>query len=211
MTKSNYSDAEILGALAEFRVPAEPGLASKIRIYADLLESWGRKISLTTVRAPHEVLRRHFGESLFGARFIGDQVESLIDFGSGAGFPGLPIKMARPCLRITLLEPNMKKAAFLAEVVRELDLRDVQILRGRFEELRLEEAQLADCVTARAVGGFDSLLESAAVMIRREGRIVLWMGGRGATSAERNTSWRWEKPVAVPGSNNRVVLAGNLA
>src|SRR6476660_7599438 len=100
-----------------------------ISMYVDLLLRWNDRVNLTAIRAPEEIVTRHFGESIFAARqlFPLPEVEAgrtaqVIDIGSGAGFPGLPAKVWAPHIHLTLIESNQKKATFLLEVVRHLGL-----------------------------------------------------------------------------------------
>src|SRR2546423_4621034 len=103
---------------------------SLISAYLDLLLKWNAKINLTAIRDPEQIVQRHFGESLFAAREIADRFRSsgdlhgrtLLDVGSGAGFPGIPIKTWLPELHVTLVEARQKKATFLREVARSLAL-----------------------------------------------------------------------------------------
>src|SRR5438270_8397189 len=94
---------------------------SSIRTYIDLLLKWNSKLNLTAIRDPEEIVTRHFGESLFAARQFFpacDSHDSVIDVGSGAGFPGLPLKLWSSSLNLTLIESNQRKATFLREVIR---------------------------------------------------------------------------------------------
>ncbi len=111
-----------------------------ISMYIDLLLRWNDRVNLTAIRAPEEIVTRHFGESIFAARqlFPLPGVEAgatahVIDVGSGAGFPGLPAKVWAPHLRLTLIESNQKKATFLREVVRHLGLANVDVFGARAE------------------------------------------------------------------------------
>src|SRR5580658_5381889 len=104
-----------------------PTQLQHISTYIDLLLRWNARVNLTAVRDPEEIVTRHFGESLFAARHLFPQQgaassEYLIDLGSGAGFPGLPMKVWRPNLRLTLIEATQKKCTFLQEAVRKLGL-----------------------------------------------------------------------------------------
>ena len=103
-------------------VPA--GLYQQLSAYLDLLLKWNARTNLTAIREPEEIVRRHFGESLFAGtaarRSALRRDASLLDFGSGAGFPGLPIQLLLPDLRVTLAESQGKKASFLREAVRTL-------------------------------------------------------------------------------------------
>ena len=112
-----------------------------IQAYLDLLLRWNSKLNLTAIRDPQEIVTRHFGESLFAARQLfpaADSRETAIDVGSGAGFPGLPLKLWSPSLNLTLIESNQRKATFLREVVRTLNLNSVSVLTERAESISLQ-------------------------------------------------------------------------
>src|SRR5690242_4781686 len=107
---------------------------AKINAYIDLLMFWNAKMSLTAVRKPQDILRFHFGESLFPLQFLDIRRGRLADVGAGAGFPGFAIKIFRPELGLIPIEPNKKKCAFLAELTRVLDLSAVEIIPEPFEQ-----------------------------------------------------------------------------
>src|SRR5205085_1932149 len=122
---------------------------STVRTYLDLLLKWNAKINLTAVRSPEEIVTRHFGESFFVAsRIFPDQNSngSLIDIGSGAGFPGLPAKIWASRISLTLIESNQRKSTFLREIVRALGLANVRVETSRAETLKIQ----AEVVTLRA-------------------------------------------------------------
>jgi len=178
-----------------------------IQLYLSVLVLWNQEINLTSVVEPQKILERHFGESMFAARMVPIKAGRLADVGSGAGFPGLPIKIACGDLQVILIEANTKKAAFLAEVKRRLRLEAVQILHSRLEELPAQPGSL-DFVVARAVGGFDRLLEWSSLSLVKGGRLVLWLGARDAGKISQRPHWAWRKPIAIPNSLRRVLLIG---
>jgi 16S rRNA (guanine527-N7)-methyltransferase len=177
--------------------------------YLDLLVKWNAKMSLTAVRDPEQIVRRHFGESLFTAEKLnGSHASSLIDVGSGAGFPGLPIKIVNPELHVTLVEAQQKKAVFLREVVRALGLENVTVHCGRAEEF----GGKADIVTLRAVEKFESVLPIAASLVGQNGRLALLIGASQAELASRILPQaEWQPPLAVPASRARILLIGGSA
>ena len=142
-------------------------LFSQLSAYLQLLLKWNARTNLTSIREPAEIVRRHFGESLFAAQCLG-KCETLLDFGSGAGFPGLPIQLFLPELKVTLAESQNKKATFLREVTRTLQL-NTQVWSDRAEAM--PEAQRFDVVTLRAVDDMERALEVAAQ--RTNERIVV--------------------------------------
>src|SRR6201984_3374138 len=154
------SMAVIRRALEEFKLPAYDDQVLQIQQYIKILLAWNDKVNLTAIRDPLEILYRHFCESMFGAAVLPVEKCRLPDVGSGGGFPGLPLKIMRPDLEVFLIESNVKKATFLAEVVRELGLTDAMVLVSRFEELGEEVAPL-DFVCSRALGDFARFLEWA--------------------------------------------------
>jgi len=109
-------------------------LLDQLQVYLDLLLRWNARVNLTAVRDPEQIVTRHFGESLFAAGVIRARHradERLADVGSGAGFPGIPIKLAIPDIALTLIESQSKKATFLREVVRALNLQGANVFCGR--------------------------------------------------------------------------------
>src|SRR5229473_7415170 len=114
-------------ALGEFQLLATDEQVLQIQQYIKILLIWNEKVNLTAIRDPLEMLYRHFCESMYAAEAIRERGSRLADVGSGGGFPGLPLKIIRPDLRVFLVESNLKKATFLAEVVRELGLTDAQV------------------------------------------------------------------------------------
>jgi 16S rRNA (guanine527-N7)-methyltransferase len=177
--------------------------------HLDLLLKWNSRTNLTAIRDPEEMVRRHFGESLFAGRMLYPHAESsdetLIDFGSGAGFPGIPIKLLVPALRVTLIESQNKKATFLREVIRALGLKEIQVHIGRAEQSGIT----ANMVTMRAVEKFEESLPVAASMVDPGGRLALLIG---AAQVEKAKSLAplipWSEAVRIPGSEQRVFLVG---
>ena len=193
-------------------LPLNQSQIENISNYVDLLLRWNARVNLTAVRRPEEVVTRHFGESLFVARhlFPSQQAanEHLIDLGSGAGFPGLPIKIWAPELRLTLIESNQKKATFLREVVRKLALTDVEVFSHRAESYSGQ----ADVVTLRAVERFEQALPVAIRLLTSSGQIALMVGeGQVARVPHLASGVVWRDPLPIPLSTNRVLLIGRLS
>jgi 16S rRNA (guanine527-N7)-methyltransferase len=179
-----------------------------LQTYLDLLLNWNCKINLTSVRNPEEIVVRHFGESVFAARelFPDPVVASVIDVGSGAGFPGIPIKIWNESARLTLVESNGKKATFLREVARALNLRQVAVESKRAESL----TSTANVVTLRAVESFDRILRSASELLLPNARLALLIGEAQVKAAKSILpDLRWRDPVTLPLSENRMFLVGN--
>src|SRR5258708_7676242 len=194
-------------ALAEFKLPAYDDQVLQIQQYIKILLAWNEKINLTAIRDPLEILYRHFCESMYAAEIIPERGGRLADVGSGGGFPGLPLKIIRPDLRVFLVESNLKKATFLAEVIRELGLNDAQVLVRRYEELHEEIAPL-DYVCSRGLGEFPAFLNWAASDRIGAKQAILWIGARDLPEIESISGWDWQEPIPVPHSVRRLLLVG---
>jgi 16S rRNA (guanine527-N7)-methyltransferase len=182
-----------------------------ISTYIDILLKWNARMNLTAVRKPEEIVQRHFGESLFAARQLfadpaqQEKATRLLDIGSGAGFPGLPIKIWVPQVSVTLIEANQKKATFLREVIRLLILTNIDVFSGRAENYE----GLANVVTLRAVEQYETTLLIAASKVVENGRLAFLIGESQVAKAQQLApSVHWGDLVRVPGSTSRVVLIG---
>jgi 16S rRNA (guanine(527)-N(7))-methyltransferase RsmG len=173
----------------------------------DLLSMWGKKIALTTISSEEDVVRFHFGESIFALSLEGFENGRLADVGSGAGFPGLAIKLLCPNLSVTLLEPNKKKWAFLNEVVRKLQFSNVDVLPVPFEASKIPPNELV-FVTSRALGRIDDLLSWSRTTIRHDGRVILWLGAEDAEKTTQIPGWHWVQ-TSIPGTVRRRILSGS--
>jgi 16S rRNA (guanine527-N7)-methyltransferase len=201
------SEETVRRALGEFQIPVVSQQVFLIQQYIKILLRWNEKLNLTAIRNPLEILYRHFCESMFAAGAIPVDKGRLADIGSGPGFPGIPLKIVRPELDLCLVESNIKKGTFLAEVVRELQLSNTRVLISRYEELGEELAPL-DFVCSRAVGEFGPFLEWAASNRVEAGQVILWIGGRDLEEARKSKQWEWKQPVLIPKSLQRFLLVG---
>lgn len=180
----------------------------RLNVYLELLLRWNARVNLTAVRDPEQIVTRHFGESLFAARLLFPEPASLpltlADVGSGAGFPGIPMKLLAPEIQPTLIESQNKKAVFLREVIRSLHIAQAEVFCGRAEQW----GRTADVVTLRAVEQFQRVLPVAAALVAPAGRLCLLIGSRQFEAARELTSMEWVSPVSIPNSDNRVVAIG---
>lgn len=140
--------------------------------YLSLLLEWNEKFNLTAITDKDQIEEKHFVDSLYLLKYISLKEKTLLDVGSGAGFPGIPLAIAEPTAKITLLESNSKKVSFLKEVVKQLQLTNVEIIQGRAEELNLREK--FDHVTARAVKELNVLLEISFYMVKVGGSFLAY-------------------------------------
>jgi 16S rRNA (guanine527-N7)-methyltransferase len=200
-----------------------------ISTYIDILQHWNARINLTAIRNEEEIVTRHFGESLFAARHLYPKVypvssvppvvkdldldsefevaeARVADVGSGAGFPGIPIKLWAPNIALTLIESNQKKATFLRELSRALTLTDINIQNDRAETL---PPSTFDVVTLRAVERLAKVLPVAANLLAPSGRLALLIAS-SQLEATRSTLLQvnWEPPIPIPQSQSRLLLIG---
>lgn len=145
---------------------------NKFKRYLELLLEWNEKFNLTAITDKDEIEEKHFIDSIALTKFFDIKGKSLLDVGSGAGFPGLPLAIVEPNARITLLESNGKRVTFLKEVVKDLGLSNVEIIQGRAEEVGTREKY--DIVTARAVKELNILLELCFYLVKVGGQFIAY-------------------------------------
>jgi 16S rRNA (guanine527-N7)-methyltransferase len=200
--------------------PLSDSQLNNISTYIDMLLRWNAKMNLTSIRKPEEIVTRHFGESLFAAQQISkiaaneysSKAIDLVDIGSGAGFPGLPIKLFDPAIAVTLIESSHKKVAFLREVIREMDLRETEVFADRAEEYKatLGTDQLM-IVTVRAVEHYEEILNTAVKLLRRPALIALLIGENQAEFTRLEyPELQWQIPTEMPLSSQRILLIGSV-
>ena len=156
--------------LEEFGLSKEQ--ISKFIRYLELLLEWNEKFNLTAITDKDEIEEKHFIDSIELIKYFDVKNKTLLDVGSGAGFPGVPLAICEPSLKVTLLESNGKKVSYLKEVVKELKLENVEIIQGRVEELNQREKY--DIVTARAVKELNILLELCFYLVKVGGTFVAY-------------------------------------
>ncbi len=144
--------------------------------YIQVLLFWNRRINLTAIRDPEGIRATHFGDSLAAAAHVSAETRTLIDVGSGAGFPGAVIALARPDVAVTLVESNHKKAAFLEALRREVPIPNIRVVADRVETI----TDRFDVATSRATFHLPEWLSIGAKLVR-PGGLVLGFEGSQAT------------------------------
>jgi len=202
----HVTEAAILDVLR--RLAGSESLPQFLRLRTELFD-WNTRVNLTAITEPVEVLLKHFLDSLALLEVVDPERARVLDIGAGAGFPGLPLKLARPQWRIVLLEATGKKVAFQRHIIETLGLENVEAIHGRAEEIAHKPAYRAsfDLVTARAVAALPVLLEYAAPFCRVGGRILLPKKGELAAELEQGKRaaqalglvFKGAQPVTLPG------------
>ncbi|HXJ93527.1 MAG TPA: 16S rRNA (guanine(527)-N(7))-methyltransferase RsmG [Terriglobia bacterium] len=184
----------------------------QISTWTALLIKWNAKINLTTITKPEEIIVRHFAESMYLSK-AQELRGRLLDVGSGAGFPGLALRITNPELQVVLLEPVAKKRAFLKEVIRECGFESVEVRGERIEEYCRSHSGEFGLVTARALGSFDSTLPAMVRCLRVDGELCLWLTRSEAENLSAQTPAfnrlvKWCEPISVPLSRDREIWHG---
>jgi 16S rRNA (guanine527-N7)-methyltransferase len=185
--------------------PLPPGASDKFAEYLALLLKWNARLNLTAIREPSEIVRRHFLECIQCAQAVPD-APTLLDFGSGAGFPGIPIALIRPEIRVTLGESQAKKAAFLREAVRSLGL-SALVFDGRIETMN--PAQKFEVITLRAVDRMTEACAQAGKRLADGGAIIVF--ATDSTEAQvRNAlhGMSWQDPIHLTQLKDAFLLIG---
>lgn len=162
------------------------GTLSKFQAYATLLAEYNKRFNLTAIENDEDVAVKHFLDSMMGLDLLPEE-GTLLDIGSGAGFPGLVIAIARPSLSVTLMDSNGKKAGFLQTAIRELDVKNASVTEMRAEVAARDKTlrESFDVATARAVAPLNELLEYALPLIKKGGAFVAYKG-KGAEAETEN-------------------------
>ena len=156
--------------------------------YLDLLTFWNRRLNLTAIRESELVVRRHFVDSLSIAPTLsGDG--GILDVGSGAGFPGIPIKLALPGKSVHLVEPRRKRANFLRQIARELQLADVNVIERRMEDLSAEPLSSMRETVTRGFSDIPGFLKASADLLGPDGMAVVMHGPKGMTLLDELRAW----------------------
>lgn len=187
------------------QLPLDDTVAGRFEELLSLLLRWNARMNLTAIRDEEGILARHFVESICCARSLPAGVTTLLDFGSGAGFPGVPIALCRPEIQVTLAESQAKKVAFLREAVRVLGI-SASVHAQRAELL----AVVFDCVTLRAVERMEQAVSQAARLVRPGGWLAPMTTKKDLPGIQRaaGDGFSWREAVPLPGSEGRVLALG---
>ena len=170
---------EMQSLLLEKGIKVTDEMIIKFQKYFDLLMEWNQKINLTALKTEEEIIEKHFYDSLLMAEEIKFDDQSLLDVGTGAGFPGIPLKIVFEDLFVTLLEPTLKRVNFLDIVIKELGLKKIVTINKRAEDYVKDARSYYDLVTARAVSRLNMLLELCMPLVKVDGLFLAMKGSKG--------------------------------
>lgn len=173
---------EFLDALKCRGIEIDDRMMEQFDLYAQYLKEYNEKINLTAITEYEEVLDKHFYDSLLAMK--GKMEGTLADVGSGAGFPGVVLKIANPDLHVILIEPIRKRCVFLESLIEKLSLKDIEVVCARGEDHSLTHREAYDYVTARAVSNLNGLIEVCGAMVKTGGCFIAMRGKDGRTEIE---------------------------
>jgi 16S rRNA (guanine(527)-N(7))-methyltransferase RsmG len=188
-------------AASALRLPA--AAAQRLAAHAQLVLAWNSTLHLTTITEPRAFIERHVGEAFEGAALLDASIDgTLVDLGSGNGYPGIPIAIVRPGLRAVLAESSQKKAAFLRSALEAAGLTEGRVLEASVQRAA-DVAELApiDVLVTRATGGWESIVPRLVNEIRVGGVVMIWAGGDARAIVTR-ASWKrlaLTHAIALPG------------
>jgi 16S rRNA (guanine527-N7)-methyltransferase len=205
----SLSEQQIIETFQQFA--SSDAIPRFMQLRTELLD-WNTRVNLTAITDPVDVLLKHFLDSLSLLEAYHAEQARMLDIGAGAGFPGLPLKIARSTWEVVLLEATGKKVNFQRHIIETLGLSGIEAIHGRAEELahRSEYRASFDLVTARAVAALPALLEYAAPFCRVGGQILLPKKGELAEELEQGKRaahtlglvFKADLPVMLPGLND---------
>lgn len=165
-------------------------------LYLALLQKWNKTTNLTAITDPKEIQIKHFEDSLSLVPYLSKPCR-LLDVGTGGGFPGIPIKIARPDIEVVLLDSSRKKIAFCQHVIRELKLEKIEAIQGRVEnpDLLLSKFGLFDVVVTRATFSILDFLERAGEYLTLEGKVIMMKGKEWEKESLPSEGWNLDKKI----------------
>ena len=163
---------EFIKEVSKLNINLTDTMLNQLDIYYNLLVTENKKYNLTAITEESQVYLKHFYDSLTLTKIIDLDNQSLCDIGTGAGFPGMVLKIAFPTLKVTLIDATEKKCNFLKMVIEKLDLKNIEVINARAEEYSKNNRELYDIVTSRAVAPLKHLLEYSIPLVKVNGTYI---------------------------------------
>jgi 16S rRNA (guanine527-N7)-methyltransferase len=204
-SSSNVTPQRIEEALTDGGILGLPtGVSDRFLAYLELLMRWNARLNLTSLRQPEQIIQRHFVECAFAAVHLPADIESLLDYGSGAGLPGIPIAICRPEIRVTLAEAHGKKASFLREAVRAVGTGS-EVYDGRVENI--PTGRQFHAVSMRAV---ERMKLAIPIAMHRAQRylVLLTSEDSGPEYRQLTPEFEWWSPLPLPNADSTILAIG---
>ncbi len=187
-----------------FGILLPEALCERLSEHYTLLLRWNERINLTRIVEPEEAARFHYVESLYGERFLDPSIQKIVDVGSGGGFPGILLALARPKTTVVLIEKDRKRAVFLSEAIRQLGLENAEVFHGRFEAYVLRDF---DGLACRALERMKEKLPELLDFAEGSAQVLLFGESTLENIIRRHAGIRWEiRSIAIPYSEKRQVF-----
>jgi 16S rRNA (guanine527-N7)-methyltransferase len=187
LLKKTETEELIISGIAEIGVQCTPQQVTAFVTYLGELKKWGRAYNLTGLKTDRDIIIRNFLDSVLFCKVIPENLHSLADIGSGAGFPGIPIKIMRPDLQVILIEPTQKKALFLKHVCHRLGLQDIQVIDKRIEDI---SGIGVDVLVTRALFTVADFVKKAGHILNNNGIFILSKGPKLQEELEKSVNLR---------------------
>jgi 16S rRNA (guanine527-N7)-methyltransferase len=206
-------DELLINGAKELGVLLTPEQAALFHEYLGKIQTWNQRINVTGIDDEWKIVINHFLDSITIAPFV-SEFSRVLDIGSGGGFPGIPLKIIKPSLELTLIDSIQKKVFFMRDVIRSLGLKEIKAILGRAEDVcnGIPRAYF-DLVVSRAIGRIDEILDLGAPYLRDRGEIILMRGKKGMEEWEeiehksQNFKLKDFKKVSLPYSRHeRTIL-----
>ena len=212
MAPSLLTSEQIGQILSNCGLECDSLLVERVQTYLQFLAKWNARMNLTAIQSPVDVLKTLFAESFFAAVLVADPKGAILDIGSGAGFPGLAMAVYRPELKLILLEPRKKRAAFLAALRRELGLTRVSVSNRRLEECVVADfSELPTVLTMRGIGPIAEVVGRGVPFLQGDRRVLLFSSVQAAKSTTDDLNWvRWRPASPIPWNTDHLILLGEV-
>ena len=199
---------EFIDKLKERNITLTDNQLKMFDVYAEYLKEYNEKINLTAISEYEDVLEKHFYDSLL---LIDRNIDgTFVDVGTGAGFPGVVIKIALPKLKVILIEPIKKRCVFLESLIEKLDLKDITVINERAEDYSLKNREKYDYVTARAVSNLNALIEVCGAMVKKDGYFIALRGKDGIEEIQNASNAIKQMGFEIENTNNESLTDGSL-
>ncbi|RLC06370.1 MAG: 16S rRNA (guanine(527)-N(7))-methyltransferase RsmG [Deltaproteobacteria bacterium] len=205
---SEWKETIVTGARS-LGIDVQPGQADQFAAHALILKEWNQKINLTAIDSPIDMAVKHFLDSIISSRYIKPD-SRLLDVGSGAGFPGIPLKVMMPSLNVILVDATRKKISFLKHVIQALHLSRIAAIHSRIEDLQQEWDGRFDIIVCRAFSSLADFAEKCLPLLAPDGLLLAFKGKEFATDLDQASTQKGSEVFLVAGKDTHIKLQMKL-